>query len=366
MIYPKQQAFILVTTLWMLAILTIAASFFAIWTQRAVELAQGLQTNLQGEIDAYNTQSQLFYLFATRRLTMAGLNPVVKPVQFQFTTVEDYEVDMSTILPVGGELKLDDTVYQGLGQARFSIQDKAGLFSLHKVSLGYTVNVKRQAIKLLGILGVPAEQRKTLIERLQDYVDPDDFHRLNGAEAQHYQRLGLPPPANRLLLNSMECRAILGWAEQQSLWHSDTPWEQLTTSATVGAFNLNTAPELVLQSLDGINAQMAQQIVAKREEFGVFINYSQFQKLVGVEVGGDKFTIGYRLFPSEYFRISIWHQTSHKMRQHHIKLTPVVDQASPWQIDYAIDLALPPSKRQAKPVLIENLFLQNHVNKKPP
>ena len=357
-IYLKQKAFILVTTLWMLAILTIAASFFAVWTQRAVELAQDLQTNLQGEIDAYNTQSQLFYLFSTRRFTMAGLNPEIKPVQFNFA-IESYEVDMDAIMPVGTEISLDDTVYQGIGQARFSIQDKAGLLSLHNLSLGYGQSAKRQAIKLLGILGVKAEQRKPLVERLQDYTDSDDFHRINGAEAQHYKSNGLPPPPNRLLLNSMECRAILGWSEQHTLWENNL-WGQLTTSATAGAFNLNTAPKLVLQSLDGISAEMAQQMVSWRKEFGVFLNYLQFHKLAGVEIGGEQFTIGYRLFPSEYFRVSIWHKTSQKMRQYHIKLTPSLDQSKPWQVDYTLDLALNSSKQQEKPLSTKNVFIRNN------
>jgi len=355
--YLKQKAFILVTTLWMLAILTIAASFFALWTQRAIELAQDLQTNLQGEVDAYNTQSQLFYLFSTRRFTMAGLNPKIRPVQFNLIT-EPYEVDMDAIMPVGTEISLDDSVHQGIGQARFSIQDKAGLLSLHNVSFGYDQNAKRQAMKLLGILGVKAENRRPLIERLQDYTDSDDLHRINGAEAQHYKQQGLPPPPNRLLLNSMECRAILGWNEQHVLWE-DNQWGQLTTNATAGAFNLNTAPKLVLQSLDGISAEIAQQIVSWRKEFGVFLNYLQFHKLARVEIGGDKFTVGYRLFPSEYFRVSIWHNTSQKMRQYHIKLTPNLDQAKPWQVDYTLDLALSASRQEETPLPTKNAFIQN-------
>ncbi|MEK7991511.1 MAG: helix-hairpin-helix domain-containing protein [Thiotrichaceae bacterium] len=351
MIYPKQQAFILVTTLWMLAILTIAASFFAVWTQRAIDLAQDLQTDLQGEIDAYNTQAQLLYLFSTRRLTMAGLNPQISQIQLSFDSI-----DITPALPVGGEIALDDSVYQGIGLARFSIQDKAGLFSLHRLSLGYSQGSKRKGMKLLGVLGVPAELRETLVARLLDYVDTDSSYRLNGAEASHYKQAGLPPPANRLLLNPMECRAILGWTEQEGLWNNGV-WGQITTTATAGFLNFNTAPASVLQSLDGIDALIANRVVARRKEFGAFTNYEQFQRVVGVEVGGDTFTAGYRVYPSKFFRISTWHESSQRMRQQHIELTAILDKAKPWAVNYSADLALPAQHINAKPVTLKSAFI---------
>ncbi|WP_353570603.1 helix-hairpin-helix domain-containing protein [Candidatus Albibeggiatoa sp. nov. BB20] len=352
MIYPKQQAFILVTTLWMLAILTIAASFFAVWTQRAVDLAQDLQTDLQGEVDAYNTQAQLLYLFSTRRLTMAGLNLKLSKVQLNFSG----DFDITAALPVGGEIALDDTVYQGVGSARFSVQDKAGLFSLHHLSIGLSQTAKRKAMKLLGVLGVPTELRETLVARLQDYVDSDDSHRLNGAEAMHYKQAGLPPPSNRLLLNPMECRTILGWAEQEPLWNNGV-WGQIATTVTAGFLNLNTAPALVLQSLDGIDAAIANRVVARRKEFGAFTHYGQFQQTIGVEVGSDVFTVGYRVYPSEYFRISTWHENSQRMRQQHIELTPIQDQAKPWKVNYSADLALSTHHINAKPLILKAAFI---------
>lgn len=361
MIYPKQHAFILVTTLWMLAILTISASFFAVWTQRAVDLAQELQTDLQGEIDAYNTQAQLLYLFSTRRLNMAGLNPKTVQAEFSFNSGVDF--DITPILPVGGEIELDDTIYQGIGSARFSIQDKAGLFSLHYLSIGISQSTKRKAMKLLDILGVPDELQETLIARFKDYVDSDDFHRLNGAEEVHYQQAGLPPPANRLLINPMECRAILGWAEQKGLWENDL-WGQITTTATAGFLNFNTAHELVLQSLDGITAETAQRIIAWRKEFGAFTNYLQFQKIVGAEVGGDQFTAGYRVYPSEYFRISVWHQNSQRMRQQHIGLTPIADKAKPWENSYSADLALSKQRLNATPISLASVFISKDEKNK--
>jgi type II secretory pathway component PulK len=283
---------------------------------------------------------------------MAGLNPQITQIQLSF----DSDFDITPALPVGGEIELDDTVYQGIGLARFSIQDKAGLFSLHRLSLGFSQETKRKGMKLLGVLGVPAELRETLIARLLDYVDIDSSYRLNGAEAEHYQQAGLPPPPNRSLLNPMECRAILGWAEQEGLWKNGV-WGQITTTMTAGFLNFNTAPASVLQSLDGIDALIANRVVARRKEFGAFTNYEQFQRVVGVEVGGDTFTAGYRVYPSEFFRISTWHEGSQRMRQQHIELTAILDQAKPWAVNYSADLALPTQHVNAKPITLNSVFI---------
>jgi general secretion pathway protein K len=341
-----KKGFILVITLWLLLILTVAASFFATWTQHSMELVQQLHADLQGEIDVYNTNSQLFYLLATHRFSMGGLRSELSQLTIN---IDEYaEFDPSIYFPVGGEIRLDDTVYHGLGAAKFAIQDKAGLFSLHLLSFDVTGGYKIKAMKLLGLLGVPAELREIFVDRFQDYTDVDDFHRLHGAESIHYEQANLPPPPNRLLINPMEARGILGWNEQESLWQ-DGSWAQVTTTARAGLPNLNTMPELVLQSLEGIDAQIARSIINWREEFGVFTNYHQFQRAAGVAVGSEAFTLGYRLFPSDQLRISVWHEGSQRMRQTYIQLTPVADKAKPWLVHYYMDLAVAGKYQRAQP-----------------
>jgi hypothetical protein len=68
----------------------------------------------------------------------------------------------------------------------------------------------------LGVLGVPAEDRDGLIDKLLDYLDADSFRRLNGAEAPEYLEAGL------------------------------TVWPRLTSIAPVAGFNVNTAPRPLL------------------------------------------------------------------------------------------------------------------------
>jgi hypothetical protein len=162
-----QKAFVLVTTLWMLAILTIAASFFALWTQHALSLAQTMQDDLQGEIDMHSTQATIIYLLTTQRTTIGGL---VLPIEDEKEAAELEEKLNDSILAVGGEMAIDDRPYFGYGKALFALQDEAGLLS---------INFADNSIlnRLLGLLGVEEELRPPLIAKYHDYIDLDELHR---------------------------------------------------------------------------------------------------------------------------------------------------------------------------------------------
>ena len=68
-----QRGFVLVATLWLLAIMTIGAAFFAAWTEKAVRLAGDLQAGIQADIDMRSTEATVLYLLGTQRMTLAGL-----------------------------------------------------------------------------------------------------------------------------------------------------------------------------------------------------------------------------------------------------------------------------------------------------
>ena len=124
-----QTGFVLVAALWLLAILTIAASFFALWTQNVVTIIQSRQNDIQGEIDILSTKANLMYLLSTQRFTIAGLTiPDALPDFIVSDNIWDNE---PTVLPVGKEIRLDDTVYHGYGNAFFALQDEGGLINLN-------------------------------------------------------------------------------------------------------------------------------------------------------------------------------------------------------------------------------------------
>lgn len=354
----KDEGFILVTTIWVLALLTIAASFFALWTQRTVSLAQASQADLQGEIDMYNTQTHVLYLMATQRFNIAGLTiPTTESLEDKLTKEDKgiVIIDNSkmphpafsmlppddgsvSILPVGGEIALDDRVYLGDGNVLFAIQDKGGLLNINLET--------HRVARLLGVLGVEPILQDALVAKLQDYIDADDLHRLNGAEKYHYTERGLPPPRNRYLLVPLEVRRVLDWAEQATLWENDK-LGQLVRFQSSARPDFNTAPVLVLQAAYNLTAEGAERIV-KRRQIAPFYRFTTLTEVAGSVPDVSEEEVNY--FPSTRMRLTLWRQGSQRIRQVHLHLTPYADGKKPWQIQYTLEHELFSKYAQAVPI----------------
>jgi general secretion pathway protein K len=335
-----QKAFVLVSTLWILAVLTIAASFFALWTQRTVAVVQANQEDVQGELDMLNTQASLIYLLTTQRMTIAGLT-----LPEDETTEEQEELDkkndfwgQDSILSQGGELAIDDRPYFGYGKAYFALQDEAGL-------LGINLATEPILARLLGLLGVDEALHDPLIAKLQDYIDTDDLHRLNGAEAYHYEKQGLRPPSNRYLINPMEIKRILDWSEQASLWENDR-LGQLTNTVLAALPNFNTAPSLVLQAVFNMTAQGAERIIQIRQTIP-FYNLNTINEIGALNLTLDPIDLNF--FPSFYFRLTLWYEGGKRMRQVHVQLTHRADGFKPWKIQYTLEQPLLSTYEQTPP-----------------
>lgn len=334
----QYRGFVLAATLWLLAIMTVAAGFFAQWTQRTLELARNLQDNVQGEIDMQSTQSTLLYLFATQYYTFAGLTVPSLVTGNESNNanntipnlpLNDPDMGGVSAMPIGGELGLDDRAYQGLGNARFAIQDEAGLIGLNFIN-------EPVFSRLLGLLGVKAEERAPLIAKLDDYTDTDDLVHLNGAESYQYKERNLPPPLNRLLYSPTQVRKVLDWDNYPSLWANNI-WSELTTVALVPLPNFNTAPAMVLQATYNFDADSAQRFILARQTIPVY-SLATVSQLVGMAITMDEEAVNF--FSSPYVRISLWHTGLKQMRQVHIKFTPFADEKMPWELQYISNLPL--------------------------
>jgi type II secretory pathway component PulK len=332
----SESGFVLAATLWILAAITLAAGFFAVWVQNVVELIQVDQDSLQGEIDMSGTRAALLYLLATQRMTIAGLTaPQATGGRDAPQTRSQSNVLSSNIsvLPVGGEIPMDGRAFPGFGVARFSIQDEGGLLSLIDER-------PDQLDRLLGLMGVPASKRAPMLDKLVDYTDEDGLLQVNGAEAKEYMELGLPPPPNRPLLTSWEIRNVLGWGEYPEMWDRYM-LPRLATIATAGTPNMNTAPPMVLKALTGIDDETARRIVAAREK-KPFFNITDINLAAGKVIALDSF--GLKTFPNARLRISLWYKGGRRMRDFHLQLTPNSTHTAPWLIDYELSLPTPPEQ----------------------
>jgi hypothetical protein len=328
------EGFILVTTIWILAIITVAAGFFALWTQRSLSIAQSMQEDIQGEIDLYSTQADVLYLLATQRFTIGGLTvPLPKKEEESASLTEaimkkaltDYSSDPAK----GTEIVQDDRPYFGHGKAYFAMQDAGGLINLNFES-------DEVISRLLGTLGVKVELRDSLVAKLRDYTDVDDLKHLNGAESYEYRQFHLPPPSNRLLSNPLECKRILGWSDQPGLWEEDA-LAQLTNTLLPAHPNFNTAPAKVLQAAYNMDTNGAERIIKLRQSM-LFYDLDTVSQVAGVNINLEP--IDANFFPGSVLRLTLWYEGGRRMRQIHLLMNPRGFGMKPWLIDYSLELKL--------------------------
>ncbi len=340
---PPQTGFILVTTVWMLAILTIAAGFFALWTQRALDIAQSLQEDVQGEIDMYNTKSTICYLFSTQRMTIGGLTVPLPKTEKETKSlskkmVEQVLTDYYNDPAKGTEIVLDDRPYFGQGKAFFAMQDVGGLLNLN-VAPGEMIS------RLLGTLGVAEDLRDPLLAKLQDYMDLDDLHRLNGAESYHYRQAHLPPPTNHYLTNPLESIRILEWDKQPGLWENNA-LVQLTQTLVSLHPNFNTAPAKVLQAAYNMDAEHTEKFIKLRQTTP-FYDLDLISQVAEVNIDMDPFDANY--YPADVLRLTLWYQDWHQMRQFFLRSDPKGNTSKPWVIEYSFESKLLPSYTETLP-----------------
>jgi DNA uptake protein ComE-like DNA-binding protein len=309
---PKPQSgFVLVLTLLVMVVVALAAGYFAERVSRSVELAQQSNQNTRAMIDMAATRAEILYRLGTTSVTEFGLGR--------------------------GEatIYLDNRAYHGLGDTLLRVQDDRGLLNLN----GYEDD---RLNRLLGILGIAADQRAHLIDTLRDYTDEDDLHRLNGAEKEDYLALNLPPPPNRNLTTPWEANGIIGWRGEPKFWQNSRLVE-LTTTSTATGLNPNTAPAEILATLPGVTEDIAQRIIARRQLLPI-TNLRQLAEITGLPTQPVEEIIA--MLPSNAMRITQSAPGLPWSVQYNITLTPKSDLA-PWQIDYYSRVSTPQQPESA-------------------
>lgn len=133
-----------------------------------------------------------------------------------------------------------------LGPGRFSyrITDEEARLNLNRMS-------PDQLHRLFQEFEVPKETRDVIVDSIQDWRDPNEEHRLNGAESDYY--LGLPVPyrsKNADFDSVEELLQVRGVTPQVFYGTPEKPGlvEYLTVAGS-GRVNLNTTSDLVLRTL---------------------------------------------------------------------------------------------------------------------
>jgi len=347
-----EQGFVLVIVLTLLVVLALLATAVATSAERTIRAAQADGERFQAELDMDATRETVLFMLSTQRQTLAGLTVRLEDAAAALTLTDDDDEGFA-VLPLGNEIRLDSTPYQGLGVARFALQDDRGLLSLNWVP-------PLRRIAFYESLGVPQNRWAALDAKRLDYQDADDLHRLNGAEKEHYLRAGLPPPSNRTLATPLELRRVMDFGPLLA-GMDDARLLSMLTIARNTTINLNTAPVDVLMLLPGLTRENAERMVQIRRA-APFASIWQTQQTFGIASTPEEDELS--LFSTRSGNLILWNQHSGTRRLVHWTLTPsAVDIAPlPWRIDYEVTLPRGDDADQVAMAAAESpLFAAAHV-----
>jgi len=242
----SQKGIALLLVLWVLTILMIIVLAFSYMTRTetlaTVSFKEGVEKRFLAEAGVERGIMELFFRSAFRG----------QPVALE-----------------GGEAwRTDGTIYNdqiGDGKYRVRIIDEGGRLNINRtLDAALTILLKN----LLLNLGVEEGQADTIVDSVLDWKDPDDLHRLHGAETPYYMSLPAPYKAKDGPFDTLE-ELILVKGITPEILYGDTEKKGLIDFVTIhssnGRINLNAAPKEVLMAIPGITPDIADQILELRQ-----------------------------------------------------------------------------------------------------
>ncbi len=144
--------------------------------------------------------------------------------------------------------------------------------------------------RALAVIGLNATDSATLLDSLEDWLDPDDAPHLSGTESDYYLNQDPPYYAKNGLIDDVTELLLINGVTPELFWgpkaaaHQDQLYRprprlemldegpilapiglaDLFTAVSSGAININTASAQVLQLLPGVDEVVAQNIIRVR------------------------------------------------------------------------------------------------------
>jgi general secretion pathway protein K len=178
--------------------------------------------------------------------------------------------------------------------------------------------------RFLVAQGVPERDAAPLLDKLADYNDLDNLHRLNGAEADDYAAAGLPPPRNDWPLSPFELSLVLGWRDHPKLWERASDH---FTAVRDGWLNPNTAPPEVLAALSGATPQAVRALLDLREQGFHVSSAPALLGLTGIQLPDDPVAF----YPGVFYRLRLWRAEDARAVEYTVMLAPDA-RMLPWLI----------------------------------
>lgn len=245
--------------------------------------------------------------------------------QTQLSTRPGFE--RRTVTP----LNLDGRPYRA-GDPReplsVSVQDAAGQLNLDQLP-------EPAKARLVAALGAPAAEQARLVDRWDDWLDPDQLKRQNGAEAPDYLSAGQAPPRDGSMVRTSEMLGVLGWTATIPRERWLAMRDALTVDPLSTAFNVNTAPSQALAIMFGLSpAQVDAAVAARRRR--PFLSMADFTAAIAL-IPYDSETPYTR--PDGRFSLKVASQARQLVFRSRIVLTPQSPERPLWIAERSIATA---------------------------
>lgn len=151
------------------------------------------------------------------------------------------------------------------------VKNESGRINLN----GATDVIIRKVAKYFLEVG---EQRDTVVDSILDWRDPDDLHRINGAENDYYRSLSEPYDCKNADFDSVEELLLVRGVTPELFFGKRVKGEEgeeipvvglkdlFTVFSTAAKVDINSAPLEVILVLFGIPTDLAKRVVEVREE----------------------------------------------------------------------------------------------------
>ena len=240
----RERGFALLAVMLVLALLGIVAAEFAFAMRLEATMVKSYREEIVG-----------------RHLAEAAVQQAIREIlsDFQLVGLADEGVLTFFRLPARPLPRLErSAVPLGRGTFTYRITDEERRINLNTAP-------PDRIDRLLTVLGVDKQTRDIINDSLQDWRDPNDLHRLNGAESDYYLKLPVPYRARNANLEDVaELLQIRGVTPELYFGRSDKPGlAEFVTVHGPGQVNINTAPPTVLKALGLSDAEVSEIVQAR-------------------------------------------------------------------------------------------------------
>jgi general secretion pathway protein K len=238
-----------------------------------MKASEGLRNKAEAILKARSAYDTILYLVLNGRVLSKEIIPTTSK-----------EISELKTLPLGGQkVLLSDDLY-------IQAQDSNGMLSL----LNMDVIALERLVKKVGSL----ERTSEIIDSYLDWIDEDNFVRINGAEDFYYKSQGLPyTPRNYAIQYKEEVKLIKGMKKE--LYDKIEPY--LTILPSTG-FNPNTASDEVLMAYLNINEESLKNLKDYMSKKAVTSDLELFA-LTGRRITSE--IEGVYFFPSPFIEITV-------------------------------------------------------------